>query len=124
MVSPHHKPLNIGGLDLVIEWYPGEIRNGYRVADPYGHIPYLRAEDGEATDFWLGRTPRKVFSVEQLADDGSGSVEQTKYIFCGSEQEARKLFLRNRPARLLGQIKEVELASLINQQKLAKRGEQ
>lgn len=101
-------------IEIGLTHQPGDTRNGKQVRTAYGNIRnHVEPRDGMALDIWLGKdlTSPKLFRGNQLKPDGS--IEQAK-IFVGFNTlaDARSAFLRNRPARLVGGMEEINLTDL------------
>lgn len=114
------KQITWQGLPMKIEHEPGDIRSGKSkdgktwertMFDSYGYIPGTKgkAADGDAIDVYFAKDPvdGPVFKVRQLKKD-SGEYDEDKFMVgFGSEENAKKAYLRHMPAWALGDISSV-----------------
>lgn len=114
------KQITWQGLRMKIEHEPGDIRSGTSKAgktwertmyDSYGYIPGTKgkAADGDAIDVYFAKEPEDgpVFKVRQLKKD-TGEYDEDKFMVgFGSEENAKKAYLRHMPSWALGDISSV-----------------
>lgn len=125
-----HQVIKWNGLDIGLEFRPGEVRfpgrrNSRKLRSGYGHFRGYREDStGEAPDVYLssaffdGGTPSdRLFKVDQLSPE-DGDYDEPKYMAgFDSEEEAKSAYLREMPSDYFGGIREVDLNELSKYQK-------
>lgn len=110
------KMLNWNGLQLGLQYLPGDMRHNRRLTAAYGHVrgTYGMADDGMSFDVWVNLTnplSRKVFKLQQLTFDGTH--DEYKYILgVDTKEEAIALYGQNMPRQLIGRVTASSIAEL------------
>jgi len=125
---PQHHNVKLHGLDIIVEWPRGSIREGKdkdgkpwrrEMRCDYGFVDDTSAKgDKEPLDVYIGpfRDSEKAYIVEQLKEDGEALDEYKAVLGCNSLEEAQALYLAHYPKgwgdKRLGDVHEVELDDL------------
>lgn len=104
------------GLQLKIEYDPGEIRAGVnkktgekwerKMHASYGYIPRTNGHDGEAVDIYLAKDPKPgapVVVVHQVKEDGSRDEDKVMLGF-ESPEAAKAMYLQHVPKHCFGSM--------------------
>lgn len=106
------------GLPLVLEYLPGDEREGVSpttgktwkrtMAAAYGYVKGSKGLDGDAVDVYLGDRPDSdtAYIIDQMRGPGFQAVDEQKVVLgCESPRAARQLYLKHYPdARFFGSI--------------------
>lgn len=101
------------GLDIGLEYQPGDLRHGRPMQVSYGHVRNYVGADKEALDVYLGVKPisDRVFQIDQTKPDGS--FDEHKFmLWFDNQEEAKRAYLNQMPSRYFGKITEVKLQAL------------
>lgn len=101
------------GLNIGIEYQPGDVRHGRIMQVSYGHIQNYVGADKDALDVYLGNKPAsvKVFQIDQLNKDGT--FDEHKFmLWFGSIDEAIAAYCAHMPFSFFGGCTEVKLSQL------------
>lgn len=113
------KIINWNGLEIGVEYFPGDKRHNKILKSGYGHIRGTKGADGMALDTYFHqdvpnpdiKTSDKLYKVTQL--DKDGNFDEHKYMLgYSSKNAARKAYLKQMPKSMLGGIKKVTIAQL------------
>jgi hypothetical protein len=120
-----HQVIRWNGLDIGVEYRPGDIRfkgRGFekKMRSGYGHIRNHKGADGEALDCYLSpnffsslaTTSDRIFEVIQISPEDGDFDEHKFMIGYDSLQEAEAAYLKEMTFAHFGGIKEVAIAQL------------
>ncbi|MEM9214062.1 MAG: phage portal protein [Cyanobacteria bacterium P01_F01_bin.150] len=111
------------GLELGLEYLPGDKRFNRKMKAAYGHIRKHIGADGEALDCYVsadflqdiqgGESPNyPIYRIAQLSRD-DGDFDEYKYIFgVSSSIEAKNLYLHHMPQWAFGRVEIVAMADI------------
>ena len=116
-----HKIIKWNGLDIGVEYRPGDIRfkgskHQRKIRSGYGHCRGYVGADKEALDVYLcpeyfkpdGEPSDRIFEVSQLSMK-AGSFDEHKYMIGYQDlQEAKAAYLSEMPEKAFGDIREVD----------------
>lgn len=106
--------VNWKGLNIGIEYQPGDVRHGRIMQVSYGHIQGYVGADKDALDVYLGNKPasNRVFQIDQLKADGSAFDEHKFMLWFDTPEEALSAYLGQMPRQFYGGMKEIKLTEL------------
>lgn len=102
------------GLNIGIEYQPGDARHNRIMQVSYGHIQGYVGADKDALDVYLGNKPasNRIFQIDQLKADGSAFDEHKFMLWFATPEEALSAYLGQMPRQFYGGMKEIKLAEL------------
>lgn len=101
------------GLNIGIEYQPGDVRHGRVMQVSYGHIQNYVGADKDALDVYLGNklASTRIFQIDQLKPDRT--FDEHKFmLWFNTPDEALGAYLQHMPANFYGGIQEVKLSQL------------
>lgn len=106
--------VNWKGLNIGIEYQPGDVRHGRIMQVSYGHIQGYVGADKDALDVYLGNKPasNRVFQIDQLKADNNTFDEHKFMLWFDTPEEALNAYLGQMPRQFYGGMKEIKLIEL------------
>lgn len=106
--------VNWKGLNIGIEYQPGDVRHGRIMQVSYGHIQGYVGADKDALDVYLGNKPasNRVFQIDQLKADNNTFDEHKFMLWFDTPEEALNAYLGQMPRQFYGGMKEIKLTEL------------
>lgn len=101
------------GLNIGIEYQPGDVRHGRVMQVSYGHIQNYVGADKDALDVYLGNklASTRIFQIDQLKSDRT--FDEHKFmLWFDSPDEALGAYLQHMPAHFCGGMQEIQLRQL------------
>ncbi len=116
--TPVKKLVKLHGLEVGLQYEPGDTRHGKALPVGYGHIRKHYGADGMALDVYLGENleSEKAFKVRQMDEAGEFDEEKIMLGF-DSVKSAEDTYLAVMPTNLFGGIEEISLKDLDAHQK-------